>query len=59
VQLLMEDARARERMISEFESIIAKVGTGGASEAAAHAIVQELKEQRSPDRRGDLEIALP
>ncbi len=59
VQLLMEDARARERMISKFESIIAKVGTGGASEQAAHAIVQELKERRSPDRRGDLEIALP
>jgi hypothetical protein len=59
VQLLMEDARARERMISEFECIIAKVGRGGASEQAAHAIVQELKQRRSPDRRGDLEIALP
>jgi len=59
VQLLMEDARAREGMICKVESIIAKVGTGGGSEQAAHAIVQELKERRSPDRRGDLEIALP
>src|SRR5438046_9679283 len=31
VQLLMEDARARERMMSKFESIIDKLGTGGAS----------------------------
>jgi lipid-A-disaccharide synthase len=42
VQLLMEDARARERMISEFDAIVGKVGTGGASEKAAQAIVEEI-----------------
>jgi lipid-A-disaccharide synthase len=41
VQLLMEDARARERMISEFDAIIGKVGTDGASEKAAQVIVEE------------------
>lgn len=42
VQLLMEDARTRERMISEFDAIVGKVGTGGASEKAAQAIVEEI-----------------
>ncbi|HEX3619359.1 MAG TPA: lipid-A-disaccharide synthase [Candidatus Udaeobacter sp.] len=42
VQLLMEDSRARERMISEFDAIVGKVGTGGASEKAAQAIVEEI-----------------
>jgi lipid-A-disaccharide synthase len=41
VQLLMEDARARDRMISEFDAIIGKVGTDGASEKAAQVIVEE------------------
>jgi lipid-A-disaccharide synthase len=59
VRPLIEDADTRKRMISEFDSIIAKVGRGGASERAAQVIIQELKERRSPDHRDDLEIALP
>ena len=56
---LMEDANARDRMISDFDSIIGKLGRGGASEKAAHTIIQQLNEQRSPDLRSDREIALP
>jgi lipid-A-disaccharide synthase len=47
VLLLMDDARARERMISEFDAIIDKVGTGGASEKAAQAIIEEVREARA------------
>jgi lipid-A-disaccharide synthase len=47
VRLLMDDARARERMISEFDAIIDKVGTGGASEKAAHATIEEVRETRA------------
>jgi lipid-A-disaccharide synthase len=47
VRLLMDDARARERMISEFDAIIDKVGTGGASEKAAQAIIEEVREARA------------
>ena len=39
---LMEDALTRERMISEFDSIIGKLGGSGASERAARAIVKEI-----------------
>jgi len=56
---LMEDANARDRMISDFDSIIAKLGRGGASEKAAQTIIQELNARRFPDLRGDREIALP
>jgi lipid-A-disaccharide synthase len=60
VRLLMEDARAREQMISEFDTIIGKLGRGGATEKAAQVIIQELKSRNvGTDRRGDLEIALP
>jgi lipid-A-disaccharide synthase len=59
VRLLMEDAPARDRMISDFDALISKLGGSGASERAARAILEELKERRSPDRRGDREIALP
>ncbi len=60
VQLLMEDARARQRMISEFDSIIAKVGRGGASEQAAQTIIYELKSQQvGTDRPSRLESAAP
>ena len=48
VQLLMEDARACQQMISEFDAIMGKVGRGGASEKAAQAIMEELKEGRPP-----------
>jgi lipid-A-disaccharide synthase len=59
VRSLMEDANARDRMISDFDSIIGKLGRDGASEKAAQTIVQELNERRSPDLWGDREIALP
>jgi lipid-A-disaccharide synthase len=58
VRLLMEDAPARDRMISDFAALISKLGGTGASERAAQAIMEELKELWSPDRRGDREIAL-
>jgi lipid-A-disaccharide synthase len=47
VRLLMDDVLARERMISEFDAIIDKVGTGGASEKAAHATIEEVRETRA------------
>jgi lipid-A-disaccharide synthase len=59
VRLLMEDAPARDRMISDFDALVSKLGGSGASERAAQAILEELKERPSPDRRGDREIALP
>jgi lipid-A-disaccharide synthase len=40
---LMEDACERERMISEFDTIISKLGGGGASEGAARAILEEIE----------------
>ena len=43
VRLLMEDAPARQRMISGFDAIINKVGGTGASERAAQAILEELQ----------------
>jgi lipid-A-disaccharide synthase len=59
VRSLMEDASERDRMISDFDSIIGKLGSGGASEKAAQTIIQELNERRSPEVRSDREIALP
>jgi lipid-A-disaccharide synthase len=59
VRLLMENAPARDRMISDFDALISKLGGSGASQRAAQAIFEELKERRSPERRGDREIALP
>jgi lipid-A-disaccharide synthase len=47
VQLLTENARARERMISEFDAIVGKVGTDGASEKAAQAIIEEVGQARA------------
>ncbi len=41
-QPLMEDACTRERMISEFDAIISKLGGSGASERAARAILKEI-----------------
>jgi lipid-A-disaccharide synthase len=43
VRLLMEDAPARDRMISDFDAIISKLGGAGASERAAQAILEELQ----------------
>jgi lipid-A-disaccharide synthase len=39
---LINDPGARDRMIFEFDRIVAKLGEGGASEKAARAIVEEL-----------------
>jgi len=43
-QPLMEDARTRERMISEFDAIVSKLGGSGASERAARAISKRLED---------------
>jgi len=42
VRLLMEDSPARDRMISDFDALTRKLGGTGASERAAHAILDEL-----------------
>ena len=42
VQALIEDANARERMISQFDAIVPKLGENGASERAARAIIEEI-----------------
>ena len=39
---LINDASARKEMISEFDSVIAELGEGGASDRAARAILDEL-----------------
>jgi len=44
VRPLMEDAPAREQMISEFDTIIGKLGTGGATERAARAVIEEISD---------------
>ena len=47
VSRLMNDDAARIRMISEFDSVVAKLGEGGASEKAARAIMRELGSENS------------
>jgi len=42
VQPLIENAKEREEMISQFDVIIPKLGDSGASERAARAIIEEL-----------------
>jgi lipid-A-disaccharide synthase len=42
VSQLIDDRAAREKMISEFDTIVAKLGEGEASDRAANAIVNEL-----------------
>jgi len=42
LQPLIEDANARERMISQFDVIIPKLSDSGASERAARAIIEEI-----------------
>ena len=59
VRLLMEDSPARDRMISDFETTTIKLGGTGASERAAQAILEELKEGRPPHRPDGLETASP
>ena len=43
VRLLMKESPARNRMISDFDAIIDKLGGAGASERAARAILEELE----------------
>jgi lipid-A-disaccharide synthase len=43
VQPLIENTNARERMISQFDAIIPKLGDSGASERAARAIIEEIR----------------
>jgi len=43
VRLVMEDSPARDRMISDFDAIISKLGATGASERAGRAILEELQ----------------
>jgi lipid-A-disaccharide synthase len=42
VRQLIEQANARDRMISEFDRIVGKLGEGGASDQAARAIIEEI-----------------
>src|SRR5437667_4455279 len=42
VRRLIENAHARERMISEFDTIAGNLGESGASEKAARAIIEEI-----------------
>ncbi|SRR6266487_1854808 len=49
VQRLIGQARAREQMISEFDSIMGKLGSDGASEKAAQVIVAEIGRTRQSD----------
>lgn len=42
VRLLMEDGPARDRMVSDFDSIMGNLGGAGASERAAHAILEKI-----------------
>jgi lipid-A-disaccharide synthase len=42
MQSLIENAKARDRMISDFDAIVPKLGDTGASERAARAIIEEI-----------------
>jgi lipid-A-disaccharide synthase len=46
VTQLLDDGAARQKMISEFDSIIPNLGQGGASDRAAEAIWNELANRR-------------
>src|SRR3954451_8280669 len=43
---LMEDASVRDKMISEFDVIVGKLGGSGASHRAAEAILEEVRNGR-------------
>jgi lipid-A-disaccharide synthase len=43
LQPMIENANARERMISEFDAMVPQLGDIGASERAARAIIEEIK----------------
>ena len=57
VRPLTENAHARNQMTSAFDEVISKLGNTGASQRAAQAIIEELKEGRPPNLPGDLETA--
>jgi lipid-A-disaccharide synthase len=59
VRPLTENAHARNQMTSAFDEIISKLGDTGASQRAAQAIIEELREGRSPNLAGGLERAAP
>jgi lipid-A-disaccharide synthase len=42
VRRLIDSADARNRIISEFDTIVGKLGENGASEKAARAIIEEI-----------------
>jgi lipid-A-disaccharide synthase len=42
MRILVDDPIAREQMISEFDTVIGKIGGAGASQAAARAIIKEI-----------------
>ncbi len=44
---LLEDADARDRMISEFDTIVGKLGESAASDQAARAIIEELRREKT------------
>jgi lipid-A-disaccharide synthase len=46
LQSLMEDASVRDKMISEFDAIVGKLGGSGASHRAAEAILEEVRNGR-------------
>ena len=46
VGLLMDESPARDRMISDFDAVIEKLGGAGASERAARAILDEIGDAR-------------
>jgi lipid-A-disaccharide synthase len=51
VSLLLEDAPARNRMVSEFDDVVRKLGGTGASERAAQSILEELQAAAPSTRR--------
>jgi len=51
VRLLMEESPARDRMISDFDAIVSKLGGPGASGRAARAILEELR-MGAPSKTG-------
>jgi lipid-A-disaccharide synthase len=51
LQSVIEEASVRDKMISEFDALVGKLGGSGASHRAAQAILEEVTNGRSVDRR--------
>jgi len=45
VMKLLNDRARREQMLADFDAVIAKLGRGGANEAAARAIIEAVSEK--------------